>query len=194
LDTGADGGGPQGAVPSELQSKRAPRCKEAVNFFVRSSGKEKDVVKIALAGKLGLLLRQARVLDEFARREGAKRHNWYSGILGERLQGISGGREGLRDRKAGKAAQAHSGGPLRWGGVGCRAQVEIVLGQKDGAAVFRDEGVRVGVLAAGLIELETRAAGEPNGRKGLVIEGGSEFVKARVAFSFEGNQFINGDV
>ena len=72
--------------------------------------------------------------------------------------------------------------------------MEIVLGQKDGAAIFGDEGMGVGVFAAGFVELQARAASEPDGGNGLVIEAGGEFVEARVAFSFEGNEFINGDV
>jgi len=69
LDAGPDGGGPENAVLTELQVAIAPLCQEPTDFFIRGAGKEKDVVKVALPGKFGLLLRQARVLHELAGRE-----------------------------------------------------------------------------------------------------------------------------
>jgi len=62
LDAGADGGGPENAVLAELQVAIAPLSQEPPDFFIRGAGKEKNVVKVALPGKFGLLLRQARVL------------------------------------------------------------------------------------------------------------------------------------
>jgi len=41
-------------------------------------------------------------------------------------------------------------------GAGRGPQVEIVLRQIDRAAIFSDEGMRVAVFAAGIVELETR--------------------------------------
>ena len=97
-------------MSAELQAKISPRREEPLDFFIGGAGEEKDVVKIALAGELGFFLRQASVLGEFAGREGAQSHNRHAGILGERLQGLSGGWKGLRDGQAGEAPKAHSGG------------------------------------------------------------------------------------
>src|SRR5258707_8395659 len=54
--------------------------------------------------------------------------------------------------------------------------------------------MRVGVFAAGIVELETRTAGQPDGGNGFVVECRGEFIEAREAASAEGDQSINGDV
>src|ERR1700687_5659263 len=69
LDAGPDGGGPENTVLAELQVAIAPLRQEPADFFIRGAGEEKDVVEVALPGKFGFLLRQARVLHELAGRE-----------------------------------------------------------------------------------------------------------------------------
>jgi hypothetical protein len=66
--------------------------------------------------------------------------------------------------------------------------VEIVLRQINRAAVFRNEGMGVAVFAASLVELETRAAGEPDGGDGFVVERRGEFIEAKEAASPEGDK------
>src|SRR5207302_2638862 len=62
------------------------------------------------------------------------------------------------------------------------------------AAVFRNEGLRVAVFTTRIVELETRSAGHPDGRNGLVVERGGEFIESRDAASPQRNQGINSDV
>src|SRR4029077_5699168 len=50
------------------------------------------------------------------------------------------------------------------------------------------------MFAAGLVELETRAIGEPDGGNGFVVESGSELIEAREAAAPDGDQGVNGDV
>jgi len=194
LDAGADGCGPQNAVLAELQAAIASLSKKSLDLFVRGARKEKYVVKVALPGKFSFPLRQAGVLHEFARRERAQGHHGHAGILGERLQGFSGRRKKLRDGNAGKAAKAQGRGFLGPRGLGRGPQVEIVFRQVNPAAVFSNEGVRMTVFTAGVVELESRAAGQPDGRNALVIERRGEFIEAMDAASPEGNQCINRNV
>ncbi len=72
--------------------------------------------------------------------------------------------------------------------------MEIIFGEINRAAVFGDKGVGVSVFAAGIVELETGAARQPDGRDGLVVECRGELIETRKATSARGNQFINGDV
>src|SRR5260370_29427190 len=72
--------------------------------------------------------------------------------------------------------------------------MEIVLRQINRAAVFRDEGMSMAVFAAGIVELETRAAGQPDGGNGFVVECRGEFIETQEAASPQGDQFINSDV
>src|SRR6202030_1898979 len=97
----ADGGGPENAVLAELQVAIASLGEKSLDLAGRGAGEEEDVVKVALPDKFGLLLRQTRILREFARRERAQGHNGHACILGERLQGLRGRRQCLRDRDAG---------------------------------------------------------------------------------------------
>jgi hypothetical protein len=46
----------------------------------------------------------------------------------------------------------------------------------------------VAVFAASLVELETRAAGEPDGGDGFVVERRGEFIEAKEAASPEGDK------
>jgi len=50
------------------------------------------------------------------------------------------------------------------------------------------------VFAASLVELETRAAGEPDGGDGFVVERRGEFIEAKEAASPEGDKRVNSDV
>jgi len=52
----------------------------------------------------------------------------------------------------------------------------------------------VAVFATRIVELETRSAGHPDGRNGLVVERGGEFIESRDAASPQRNQGINSDV
>src|ERR1700682_3659428 len=89
LHAGPDGGGPENTVLAELQVAIAPLRQEPADFFIRGAGEEKDVVKVALPGKFGFLLRQARCLPE--RR-------------GEFMHGLGCCGQSFRDMNAGKAA------------------------------------------------------------------------------------------
>jgi hypothetical protein len=72
--------------------------------------------------------------------------------------------------------------------------VEIIFRKKDSAPIFRDEGVVVSQLSAGLIHLEASAAGKPNGRNAAVIERSGELVESGNAFSVGRNEVVNRDV
>src|SRR6266700_928925 len=72
--------------------------------------------------------------------------------------------------------------------------MKIVLRQINRAAVFRNERMRVAVFAAGIVELETRAVGQPDGGNGFVVECRGEFIEALKAASPQGDQFINSNV
>src|SRR6266403_2920357 len=54
--------------------------------------------------------------------------------------------------------------------------------------------MRVAVFTTRIVELETRSAGHPDGRNGLVVERGGEFIESRDAASPQRNQGINSDV
>jgi hypothetical protein len=69
LDAGTDGSGPEDAVLAKLQVAIASFCQEPPDLFIGGAGEKKDVVEVALAGKFGFSLWQARVLDELAGRE-----------------------------------------------------------------------------------------------------------------------------
>src|SRR5258708_36623410 len=72
--------------------------------------------------------------------------------------------------------------------------MEIALREINRAAIFCDKRLGVTVFAAGIVELETRAASKPEGGNGFVIERRSEFIEAMETGSPEGNQRIDGDV
>ncbi len=57
MDTRADRGGPENTVPAELQVAIASLGEKSLDLVGGGTGKEKDVVKVALPGKFGLLLR-----------------------------------------------------------------------------------------------------------------------------------------
>ena len=72
--------------------------------------------------------------------------------------------------------------------------MKIVLRQIDSAPVFCNERMRVSQLSAWFVELQARAAGQPNGRYSFVVERGGEFIKAGGAFAVLRKQAINGYV
>ncbi len=72
--------------------------------------------------------------------------------------------------------------------------MEIALRQINRAAVFCNKGLGVAVFATGIVELETRAASQPDCGNGFVIECGGEFIEAMETVSSEGNQRIDSDV
>jgi hypothetical protein len=179
---------------AELQATIMPLRQEFLNFFIGSASKEKDFVEIALTGKFSLSLWQAGVLREFAGGKRAKGHNEDAGILRERLQGFSGCGQGFSDGNTSKAAKAQGRRLPGSSGLRCGPEVEIVFRQVDGAAVFRNEWMGVAVFAAGIVELEARAAGQPYGGNTLVVEGRCEFIEATMAGTPEGDECINSDV
>ncbi|MGB2670654.1 MAG: hypothetical protein WA621_06620 [Candidatus Acidiferrum sp.] len=65
--------------------------------------------------------------------------------------------------------------------------MKVVLRKKDAGTIFGDKRVRMSELAAGFIQLETSAAGEPNGRYTPVIKGGGELIQARSEASTRGD-------
>ena len=71
--------------------------------------------------------------------------------------------------------------------------MEIILGEAGHTAVFRDKGMTVAELAARLVHLETRAAGKPDSRDTMMVEGGSELVQAGDALATDGDEGIDGD-
>src|SRR5260370_11146637 len=72
--------------------------------------------------------------------------------------------------------------------------MEIALREINRAAIFCDKRLGVTVFAAGIVELETRAASKPDRGNGFGIERRSEFIEAMETLSAEGNQRIHGDV
>src|SRR5258708_27486085 len=72
--------------------------------------------------------------------------------------------------------------------------MKIVLRQINRAAVLRNERMRVAVCAAGIVELEPRAVGQPDGGNGFVVEGCGKLIEALKAASPQGDQFINSNV
>src|SRR6266478_4639772 len=194
LDAGADSHGPKDAVLTELQAAIVSLFEKLLDFVIGSAGKEKNVVEIALPGKLGLFLGKPRVLDELARGERAQSHSRHARIPRECLQGLSGRWQDFSDRNTCKAAKAQRGGLVGPRGAGCGSQVEIVLRKINCAAIFRDKGMSVAMFAAGIVELKTRAAGQPNGGNGFVVESRGEFIETLEAGSPQGDQCINSDV
>jgi hypothetical protein len=83
---------------------------------------------------------------------------------------------------------------LGLGKCGFRAQVEIVLGQVDSAAVFGDERMSMPVFAACLVELQPRATGEPHSGNARMIERGCEFVQTSQTLPAGRNEFVNGNI
>src|SRR6266581_3653856 len=96
-----------------------------------------------------------------------------------------------------------TGTPVSWERV-CRASAAAGRASATGmqvkrprrmvAAFFRNERMRVAVFAAGIVELETRAVGQPDGGNGFVVECRGEFIEALKAASPQGDQFINSNV
>src|SRR6267154_2035630 len=107
LDTGADGSRPENALLAKLQVPVASLSQEFLDLRIRSTGKEEDIVKVALPGKFGLSLWQTQVLHEFAWREGAQSYNGHAGVVGKGLQGIRSRRQGFRDGNAREAPEPH---------------------------------------------------------------------------------------
>jgi hypothetical protein len=66
--------------------------------------------------------------------------------------------------------------------------VEIVLWQINGAALFRNVWMGVAMFAAGLVELETRAGGKPDGGNGFVVESRGELIEAGEAGAPNGDE------
>src|SRR6267143_6601994 len=190
-DTRSDGGGPENTMLAESQVVIVPLRQEPFNFFIRSARKEKDLVKIALTGKFGLFLRQAGVLHEFAGRERVQGYNGHAGILRECLERISSCGQSFSDGNTSKAAEAQGRRLLGSRGIGCGPEMEVVFRQVNGAAIFRNERMSVAVFAAGIVELKPRAAGQPDGGNGFVVEGRGEFIEAAEAGSPEGDERIN---
>ena len=72
--------------------------------------------------------------------------------------------------------------------------MKVIFREENPAAIFSDERVRVGQLTAGIVQLQAGAAREPDGRNAAVVQGGSQFVEARYAFSVGRNQAVHRDV
>jgi len=109
LDAWTDCRGPEYPLPAEFQVALAPHCQEPLDFFLGRACKEKDFVKISLAGQFGLFLWEARVLGELAGRERAQSYNQHPSILREGLQGLSGRRQRFRDGNTREAPEAQGG-------------------------------------------------------------------------------------
>jgi hypothetical protein len=114
-----------------------------------------------------------------------------------------GANRGSRVANCGRLAVGSGSGRFRtfgcWrtlvaGSEGLGTQVEIAFGQVDAATVFGDEGMLVAEATARLVELEARAAGEPDRGDAGMIEGSGELVEARNAPAARGDERINGDV
>src|SRR6266567_3861291 len=106
LDAGADGRRPENTMLAKLQLAIPSLRQKFYDRFIGDARQEKDVVKVALAGKLRLPLGQSCVLDEFAGRERTQGYHWHAGIFREGFQGFRGCGQPLRDGNAGKAAEA----------------------------------------------------------------------------------------
>src|SRR4029077_9710650 len=72
--------------------------------------------------------------------------------------------------------------------------MKVVLRQINRATVLGDEGMRMAELAAWVVKMEARAAGQPDRGNALVIQRCGEFIKARYGLPSRGNQFINRNV
>jgi len=187
-------GGSAGPGP-ELQLAVACFVGEARNVGVRCARKEEQLVEIALARELCVPQGQAGILGQLARGERTQSHDLDLGVRGERFQSIRGGGQRFRGRNAHEAAKTEGcRGPLRTMSGGVRTHIEIAFGQVDAAAVLGDEGVLVAEAAAGLVELQARAAGEPDGGNAGVVERGGELVESGNALAACGDQRVDGDV
>src|SRR5882672_10313300 len=193
LRAGADRGGPENAMLAELQFTILGFGEKPLDILVRDTRKEENLVKITLPREFGLPLGEAGVLDQFTKGEGAQRYNRDSCVRREGFEGFRGCWQGFCHGNAGKAAKADGGCFLRLGEIGFRAEVEVILGEAGGAAVFRDERMAVAEFAARLVKLETRTAGEPDSGDALMVEGGGELVESGHALATDGNQGIDGD-
>src|SRR5215470_3448679 len=134
---------------------------EPRNVLVTGTSKKERLIEVTLAGHFSLMIWQPNVLRQFPRAKRTKRDNRNPGFFAKRFEGISCGWLRFCDRNAGEAAQSHC---LR------RFQMEVVFGEIDGAAIFRDEGFRMARTAAWLIELQARMATEPDTRDCKLIE------------------------
>src|SRR5712692_10705751 len=98
--------------------------------------------------------------------------------MGNGLQGISRCWQCFCNGNARKAPEPHSCGLPGASRIRGGAKMEIALRQINRAAVFRNEGLGVAVLAGRIVELETRAACKPDCGNGFVIECRGEFIEA----------------
>ncbi len=72
--------------------------------------------------------------------------------------------------------------------------MKIILRHVNAAAPFGDEGMRMTMIAARVVELQARTAGKPDRGDPGVIERGGELIEAGDAFSAGGNQVVDPDV
>ena len=63
--------------------------------------------------------------------------------------------------------------------------MEVAFRHVHSTTVLRDEGMRVTMLAARVVELEPRAAGQPDSRYALVVERRGELIQPAEAASSE---------
>jgi len=90
LRAGTDRGGPENAVLAELQFAILGFYEKPLDILVRDTRKEENLVKITLAPQFGLPLREAGILDQFARGKGAQRYNRHSSVCRESFEGLGG--------------------------------------------------------------------------------------------------------
>ena len=179
---------------SKLDFLTFPSFLKVFDVLGRSAGKEKEFIEIPLTSQLRFAGRQTQVLGQLPRRKRTKGDNGYARFFGEGFQGVRSGRLLFSNRKAGETAEANRGHIAWLCGGRLGPQVKIVFWEKYAATIFRDERVGVRELAARFIHLKAGAACEPYGWDTVVIESGSEFIKARDRISAGWNQVVNSDV
>ena len=160
LQAGADGQGPQNAVLAKREFAEFGFDDETLNVLVAGSGEKEKFIEVALASHFRVARGKAGILHEFARREAAERNGFDAGIFGETGKSFLRSGLRLRDGHAGETAEAKGF---------FRAEMKIIFGEKNGAAAFSDEGMSMAHFAAGIVHLQARAAGDPNGGDGGMV-------------------------
>jgi hypothetical protein len=155
---------------------------KALNVRVACASEKEEFIEVALANCFGLVIRQTDVLGQLARAKRPEGYDGHSGFFGEGFQGIRGGGQLLSDRNGSKTAQADGFDGL---------QVEIIFGKVNGAAVFRDERLSMANASAGIVELQARAAAQPDAGYFPFIQFGLKVLESMEEFATRGQERVD---
>jgi hypothetical protein len=72
--------------------------------------------------------------------------------------------------------------------------MEVIFRQVNGATTFADEGMRMAILAARLVHLQARAAGDPHRGNPGVIKARAEFVESLKSLAAHWNKGIDSKI